>query len=157
MNIGSIAVAVLLFTMSPAAMAATVACPDLATVVQVGACPSEEELKYTFTGYCSDNSKAYKGQTDVCTDYRLYREFKNTALWESADGEFSAYVSCDLPADTLRKAKATAVKVVRKGKLTTLVCSYGKNLSFSYRTHDECRPATANCGSDPGGCTASCQ
>ncbi|MDP2135755.1 MAG: hypothetical protein Q8J99_19300, partial [Sulfuritalea sp.] len=64
--------------------ATVVSCPDLATAVQVAACPAEEELSYTFTGYCSDNSRTYKGDTDVCTDYQAYRKLKNVALWESA-------------------------------------------------------------------------
>jgi hypothetical protein len=41
------------------AMGATLPCPDLQTAVQVAACPSDEELKYTFMGYCSDDAKAY--------------------------------------------------------------------------------------------------
>lgn len=68
MKLNQSVLVVLLGSPLSVAMAAAVACPDLATAVQVGACPAEEELKYTFTGYCSDDARAYKGDTDVCTD-----------------------------------------------------------------------------------------
>lgn len=143
----------------PTALAATVPCPDLAQAVQVGACPGEEELKYTFTGYCSDNAKAYKGETDVCTDYQRYRAMKNIALWESADGVFNAYVSCDLPEKALRSARGSAIKVTRQGKMTRLVCSYGEGVSFTLRTHAECKldEAAASCAADPSACKAVCE
>jgi hypothetical protein len=65
----------------PHANAATLACPDLAQAVQVGACPTDEQLKHTFLGFCSDDAKAYRGETDVCTDFERYRQMKNVALW----------------------------------------------------------------------------
>lgn len=139
----------------PAALAAAVSCPDLATAVQVAACPAEEELKYTFTGYCSDDSKAYRGETDVCTDYRLYRKLKNVALWESGDGVFNAYLSCDLPADKLKAVKASAIKIGKQGKMTQVICSYGEGVNFTYRTRAECKvDASADCTG--AACKASC-
>ena len=51
------------------AFGAELACPDLARAVQVASCPSDEELRYTFTGYCSDDKLRYKGDTDVCTTF----------------------------------------------------------------------------------------
>ena len=141
----------------PAAMAAAVSCPDLAGAVQVAACPAEEELKHTFTGYCSDDAKAYKGETDVCTDYQRYRRLKNVALWESADGAFSAYASCDLPTAAVMGAKVSGVRVGKQGKMTQLVCSYGEGLSFTYRTRAECRvEGAADCVANPAACKASC-
>ncbi|MCX7157349.1 MAG: hypothetical protein NTW45_13015 [Rhodocyclales bacterium] len=147
--------ALLVASLSPAALAASVACPDLASAVQVGACPAEEELKYTFTGYCSDDGKTYKGETGVCTDYQLYRKLKNVALWESADGYFNAYVSCDLPPASVKAAKASGVRVAKQGKMTLLVCSYGEGVSFTWRTRVECKVdgSTACTGA---ACKASC-
>jgi hypothetical protein len=138
------------------AIAATVSCPDLDKAAQVAVCPAEEELKYTFTGYCSDNTQAYKGETDVCTDYKLYRKLKNVALWESGDGGFSAYISCDLPADKLKGAKASEVKIRKQGKMTHVVCSYGDGVSFTYRTRAACAVKTGNCATDPASCEANC-
>ncbi|WP_310451534.1 hypothetical protein [Sulfuritalea sp.] len=132
----------------PAAMAAEVPCPDLATAVQVGACPAEEELRHTFTGYCSDDAKTYRGETDVCTDYQRYRRLKNVALWESADEKFNAYVSCDRPQAEVKSARVSAVRVGKQGSMTLLVCSYGNSIDFTLRTRAECRVdgGTAKCG-----------
>lgn len=142
----------------PFAMAAnTVTCPDLAAAVQVASCPAEEELRYTFTGYCSDNSRSYKGDTDVCTDYQAYRRLKNVALWESADGNFNAYVSCERTLASVRAARVSSIRVGKQGKLTQLVCSYGEGLNFTLRTRAECRvEAAAACTTDPVACKASC-
>ena len=140
------------------AAAATVACPDLATAAQVAVCPAEEELKHTYTGFCSDDAKAYKGETDVCKDYQAYRKLKNVALWESADGNFSAYVSCDRPPAQVKAAKAASMRVTKQGKLTLLVCGYGEGLNFTWRTRAECKvEAGANCAANPGSCKASCE
>lgn len=139
------------------ALAAAVSCPDLGKAVQVAACPAEEELKYTYTGFCSDDSKAYRGETDVCADYQLYRKLKNVALWESGDGVFSAYVSCDLPPATVKAAKVSGIKVVRQGKMIHLVCGYAGGLNFTYRTREECKiEGAANCAADPAACKAIC-
>jgi len=140
----------------PPATAAVVSCPDLAVATQVATCPAEEELKYTFTGYCSDDSKAYRGETDVCTDYLLYRKLKNVALWESADGAFSAYVSCDRPPASVKAAMASAVKVGKQGKMTQVICSYGEGVSFTYRTRTECKVEGGDCATNPAACKANC-
>lgn len=150
-------VLLVLAALSMPAFAATVSCPDLGRAVQVAACPAEEELRHTFNGYCGDDAKAYRGETDVCTDYRLYRKLKNVALWESGDGAFSAYVSCDLPPATVRAARATSVKVGRQGKMTLLVCGYAGGLNFTLRTRGECKlEGTAECAANPAACAAVC-
>lgn len=157
MNSTRIAFLLLLAVTLPSAMATTLTCPDLATAVQVGVCPSEEQLQYTFTGYCSDTAKAYAGETDVCTDFQLYRKMKNTALWESANGAFDAYVSCDLPKAQLLQAKVTGVKVAKKGKQTQLVCSYAEGVNFIHRTREECKPEKLeDCSANPESCKVSC-
>jgi hypothetical protein len=142
-------------TLAPA-LAQTVACPDLAQMRQVGACPSEEELQYTFTGYCSDDNKAYRGETDVCTDYQAYRAMKNVALWESVDGRFDGYVSCAQPLAKLSQQGAFSMRSVMQGKLTRLVCTYGEGLAFTHRTRAQCRVEVAACGASPAGCKAAC-
>lgn len=149
----------LLLTLGTSAFAGgSLSCPDLAKAVQVGACPSEEELRYTFSGYCSDDSKAYRGETDSCTDYALYRQMKNVALWESADGAFDAYVSCELPKGELQQAKASAVRVGKAGKITQLVCSYSNGINFTHRTRAQCvvDAAAAECATNAAGCKAHC-
>lgn len=142
-----------------AAFAETINCPDLGQAVQVGACPSEEELRYTYMGYCGDNARMYDAnKDDVCSTFQNYRKLKNVVLWEAADGAFSGYVSCDLPAARLTAAKAATLAVARQGSITRLVCGYGDGIVFSYRTKQACRPAgDGSCAADPAGCRASCQ
>lgn len=141
-----------------AAMADTLSCPDLSAAVQVGACPSEEELRYTFTGYCSDNARMYDKGADNCSDYQVYRRVKNVALWESADGAFHAYLSCDLPAAAVKEAKASGIAVARQGRLTRLVCSYREGITFTHRTKAQCKvEGDGNCAANPAACKASCE
>lgn len=148
-----------LFLLGPLALSAraeVVACPDLAAAVQVGTCPAEEELRYTYSGYCSDNARMYRGENDVCADYRAYRKLKNVVLWESGDGVFQAYVSCDLPAATLRQARAAKMAVAKQGRITRLTCGYGEGIAFTWRSRAECKvEGTGNCG-DAAGCRANC-
>lgn len=99
-------------------LAGEIACPDLATAVQVATCPSEEELKYTYTGYCADNARLYGKDKDTCATYENYRKLKNVAMWESADGAFHAYLSCDLAPAAIKAAKPRRVEVGKAGKLT---------------------------------------
>lgn len=137
--------------------ATTLSCPDLKTAVQVGVCPTEEQLKYTFVGFCSDDAKAYRGETDVCTDFQQYRLLKNTVLWESADGVFDAYVSCDLPKDTLQRATVSGVRIGKQGKVTQLVCSYPNGVNFIHRTRAQCQIEGApDCSANPATCKANC-
>lgn len=138
------------------ARAETVRCPDLAAAVQVVACPAEEELRYTFTGYCSDNARMYRGENDVCADYEAYRKLKNLALWESADGVFQGYVSCDLPPAALRQARAATMTVAKQGKITRLVCSYGDGIALTYRSRAACQVEGSGRCATAAACTAKC-
>lgn len=131
-----------LVSLSLPAAAGPLACPDLAVAVQVGACPSEDELRYTYTGYCSDNARLYDKATDgPCARYENYRKLKNTALWESGDGEFNGYVSCDLSAAAIKNAKPLTAAVARQGTMTRVSCSYGDDIVFSHRTRATCKPS----------------
>lgn len=139
------------------AIAETLACPDAAAAVQVATCPSEEELKYTYTGFCADNARMYGKDKETCATYENYRKAKNIALWESKDGAFQAYISCDLPAGTLQQLKPLAIAVTRQGKLTRLACTYPEGVTFTYRTRAECKVrGDGNCAADPAACQADC-
>lgn len=130
----------------------TLVCPSLAQVRQVNACPTDEQLRAGFLGYCSDDSKAYQGQTELCTDFERFRHWKNTALWESADGAFGGYRHCEAPA-----ASATLGRMwlVQKGPIRVLQCEYSDGTVLSHRTRKTCTlPPT--CASDPSQCQASC-
>ena len=157
MNLHPLSLFALLTSVSLTAAAGSLSCPDLASAVQVNACPSEEELQYTYTGYCSDNAKAYANETDSCVRYADYRKMKNVARWESADGIFDGYVSCDLPAEKFKALKASGMKVIRQGKLNKLVCSYPNEISLTYRTKGACAVVDEKtCAADPASCRATC-
>lgn len=157
MNLRPFYIALFLATLSLSAAAGMLACPDLAVAVQVNACPTEDELRFTYNGYCSDNAKAYANQTDSCIRYEDYRRMKNTARWESKDGEFDGYVSCDLPADKFKALRATSMKVVTQGKLTKLVCTYPSGINFTYRTKGICKLLNEKaCATDAASCQAAC-
>lgn len=157
MNFRQLSRAILLAAVSLSATAATLSCPDLASAVQVNSCPTDEELKHTYSGFCSDTAKAYANQTDSCIRYEDYREMKNVALWESKDGVFSGYVSCDLSADKRKASKATEMNVVRQGKLNKLVCSYSNGINFTYRTKGACAVENETaCSAGAANCKAAC-
>lgn len=142
---------------STGAMAEIRACPDLSTTVQVGACPSEEDLEYTFKGYCSDNARMYDKTEQVCTDYTLYRALKNVSLWETRDGSFDGYVSCDPAKVGFAAGKARAVEISRQGSVSRIACSYTTGVVFTHRTKAKCVADAAACASDPAACKASCE
>lgn len=147
-----------LLTLPMGVAAAEITCPSLADVVQVANCPSEDELVFTYNGYCSDNRRMYTQGPDVCRDYQLYRKLKNVVLWETKDGKFHAYLSCDLPPDAMKQAKVSKITVGKDGKMTRVACSYGEDITFSYRTHETCRAdSAAACATEPGACKARCE
>lgn len=149
--------ALFLTFMTLSAAAAPLACPDLAAARQVNACPSEEELKHTYSGFCSDDKKAYAGETDNCMRYNDYRAMKNTALWESADGAFDGYVSCDLPSGGLKALRVTGMKVAKQGSITKVVCAYPDKVTLTYRTKAVCKIEDDKaCAADPAACRARC-
>lgn len=150
-----LALALLVGMALPAANAATMSCPELGTAVQVGACPAEEALQAAFAGRCG--GVTVKGDPEVCGDYQRYRKLNNVARWEAADGVFNADLSCDLPTLGVRQARVAAVKLVKQGKTTLLVCNYAEGVSFIWRTRAKCQlEAGGHCASNPAGCRARC-
>ncbi len=134
-----------------------IACPELSAAVQIGACPSEAELRYAFTAFCSDNARLYTRDTDECTDFAQFGRRKNIALWESADGRFQGYVSCQLSAATVRNARAARISVAREGSVTRLVCTYPQAVTFVHRVRGECRiEGDGDCRDTPAACAARC-
>lgn len=143
---------------APVTHAVELTCPELAQAVQVGACPTLDELRYTFTGFCANDERNYRGSTEVCTDFDRYRKLKNIALWESADGVFSGYATCDAMPDAIRQSRVSGIRSFKQGRITVLACSYGDLLTLSHRTRGECRITNAaSCPADPAACRASCE
>lgn len=158
MSLFKLAFALAALSLTVPAMAETVTCPDLSTAAQVGTCPSEEELQFTFGGYCSDNARMYNWQEkQVCTDYNLYRRLKNVALWEAGGGDFQGYISCDLAANQIKASRAKSIAVTAKGKLTRVACTYAEDVVFAYRTKGQCKvEGDGHCADDPARCQAVC-
>ena len=129
-------------------LAAPLACPELATAVQVNGCPGEEELRFTFMSFCGDNGRMYAQDHEPCASYANYRKVKNLALWESRDGAFSGYLSCDVPAERLRALQPTSVKIDAKGAVRRVICQYPEDVTLTLRTRGNCRVE------NPEACTA---
>ncbi len=126
------------------AQAETLSCPDLASATQVAACPTEDELKYTFLGFCGDNARLYGRDVLTCATFENYREAKNIALWESADGAFSGYLSCNVAPDAIRKASAVRMTREQSKGLTRLVCDYEGDHRLVHRTKANCTVEAAD-------------
>lgn len=149
---------VLLFSLLGAGVQAeTMSCPDLGTAVQVNACPTDDELQYTFKGYCGDNARMYDKGDQVCTDFALYRLLKNVSLWETKDGRFDGYVSCETGAVPLAQGRAVNLVVSKQGSVTRVACSYDVGVTFTHRTKAKCTAVVADCSGAPGTCKAECE
>ena len=137
------------------AQAETVSCPALSAAVQVAACPTDAELQYTFMGFCGDNARLYGRDALTCASFENYKEVKNTAMWESANGAFSGYLNCNIAADLIRASKAVKMTVEKKNNLTRLICDYESDQRMVMRTKATCTVEAADCAS--GECRATCQ
>ena len=137
------------------AQAETVSCPALSAAVQVAACPTDAELQYTFMGFCGDNARLYGRDALTCASFENYKAVKNTALWESTNGSFSGYLSCNLDTATLHASRALKMSVEKKNTLTRLICDYENDQRMVMRTKATCTVEAADCAS--GECRATCE
>lgn len=135
--------------------AADLSCPDLASAVQVAPCPSEAELRYTYNGFCSDNSRLYGRDILLCANYEDYRAAKNIALWESADGEFSGYLSCNVEPASIHASQPLTMTLQRQRGLSLLHCDYENDHRLTHRTRAQCTVEVADCQQD--NCRARCE
>lgn len=72
--------------------------------------------------------------------FNRYSDLKKIALWDSADGVFDAYISCDLPTGALQGVTVSGIRVANQGQLTQLVCSYAADVNFVHRTRATRQP-----------------
>ena len=100
--------ALTLLTLSTGTLAATVACPDMKSAVRAGVCPTEEELLFTFNGYCSDNARLYRKGHGGLQRPGLPEDEERRALGKSRRG-IQGYVSCEMPESQLKALKPTAI------------------------------------------------
>ena len=121
----------------------------------MAACPTDDELQYTFMGFCGDNARLYGRDALTCASLENYKEVKNTAMWESANGAFSGYLNCNIAADLIRASKAVKMTVEKKNNLTRLICDYENDQRMVMRTKANCTVEAADCTS--GECRATCE
>lgn len=139
----------------PAGAAQTLSCPALETATQVAACPTEAELHYTYLGYCGDNARVYAGDAIICATFENYKQHKNLAMWEAADGQFSGYLDCNVAPDTIRASAARSMRVEQRRGITQLICEYDNGHRLVHRTRAQCKVEVAECTAS--GCSASCE
>ena len=137
------------------AFAETLTCPSAATLVQVGACPGEDDLRYTYRGYCSDNQRMYDKE-QLCLDYETYRAAKNVSLWESPDGRFAGYLSCALSEGARAQLQARELSVSKQGALNKVACHYDQGVVLTYRSKQTCVAEATACATDASACKARC-
>jgi hypothetical protein len=143
----------------PATVAAQqLSCPTPATLVQVAPCPTPEQLRTGYIGYCSDNARMYGADRDTCSSFENYLRLKNAARWESTDGAFQGYLSCELPAGAVASLTPGAMSIARQSNVTRVMCRYGDASTLTYRTKARCTLVDANaCATDPAACRANCE
>lgn len=129
------AAAVLALAGGSAAAETVLACPRLVEAVQVGSCPSEDELRHRYSTTCSPLQR----RAGRCPGYSEFTDERNTALWEDAEGAFMGYVSCAVPEKVIALAKPLEIAVERRGPITSVACAYEGGVTLSYRTREECR------------------
>ncbi|MBT3309801.1 MAG: hypothetical protein HN382_09805 [Gammaproteobacteria bacterium] len=143
----------------------TVACPDISEAKQISRCSAESDLKHMFKVGCGVERNPSAKNPDLCDSYAEFKRRKNTALWESSDGEFMGYVACEIPATEIKGSKPISVAVSQKNSLYKVSCNYQGGIKFTFRTPNVCRvPGVkssnvvmrADCSSDTLACKAVC-
>jgi hypothetical protein len=115
-------------------------CPDISKSVKVGGCPSDDELKRMFRSTCgwqdtvNDNPHA-KG---ICKNYSLFRKAKNTAFWESSDGSYYGYLSCDTKENQIKASKLIKISLGQQKQINRVICTYEGGSELVLRTRENC-------------------
>jgi hypothetical protein len=137
------------------ALAQSLACPAPASLVQVAACLPPAELRQAYIGYCADNRRLYSADTETCSSFEHYVRAKHTALWESADGAFQGYLSCEMAAASVAALPPATLSITRQGAVTRVACRYGEAATLAHRTRARCSLGES-CATDPSNCKARC-
>lgn len=143
---------------APAVAAQELSCPQPGTWVQVVACQPPDQLRQSYTGYCSDNRRLYGRDSDTCTSFENFLQAKNTARWESADGAFEGYLSCQPGAGAAASLPPATMSLERQGAITVVSCRYGNAATLNHRTRASCTLVdAAACAALPGTSAAACR
>jgi len=136
------------------------ACPDLARAEQLGACPSDKELRANYRKTCP----TFMEKRGDCRPFESFARGKNKSLWGalSGDEEFLSYLSCAQPALSIKAAKPMSVtaKCDLKSGRCIAQCGYQNNITFNLRVKGACKTSTGqkvDCSKDPKACTVTCE
>ncbi len=116
-------------------------CPDISQAKQVADCSSEEELIRMFASACGPRKMPGEDPdaTEQCKSFEAFKQRKNTALWESADGEYMGYVNCNTPAAKIKAAKLLSINLGTKRVMDKIICSYEGGTNLILRTRESCK------------------
>jgi len=144
----------------------TILCPDISQARQVAACPTEDEIQRMFKASCGFERDPKATQPELCDTYAEFKRRKNSALWESSDGEFMSYATCAVPPAEIKAAKSSGVAISQKNGLYKIACNYEGGTVFTLRTRSVCRiPGVkssltvirAACGPEASSCKVECE
>jgi hypothetical protein len=115
-------------------------CPDISKSAKVGGCPSDDELKRMFRISCGweDYENDNPHSAGMCMNFRIFKKAKNTALWESGDGRFDGYLSCDKKVSDIKASKLIKISTAPTKTMTRVICSYEGKSELVLRTHELC-------------------
>ncbi len=133
------------FAVQPAWAESVYTCPDISNAVKVSECPSEDELVRMFSSTCGfkDTEKENPHAKGFCKNYSTFRKVKNTSLWESGDGEYMGYLSCDSTESKIKATKLVKISTGQKGAIARVICTYEGGFELALRTRGACKVPNA--------------
>ncbi len=157
-----------IFAAQPASAKSVYICPDISKAVKVGECPSEDELLRMFSSTCGsrDTKNENPHAKGFCKHYNLFRKVKNTSLWESGDGEYMGYLSCDSTEGKIKASKLVKISIGQQRVWDRVICTYEGGSNLVLRTRETCevpgaKPIGSNmvriCEAGDKDCKAICQ
>jgi hypothetical protein len=131
---------ILLFVTQPALAMSVYTCPDISKSAKVGGCSSDDELKRMFSVTCGwqDTKNENPHAKGICKNYSLFRKAKNNALWESSDGKYDGYLSCDTKENEIKASKLVKISIAQKFQLNRVICTYEGGSELVLRTRETC-------------------
>ena len=135
-------------------------CPDLARAEQLGACPSDKELRANYRKTCP----TFMEKRGECRPFETFARGKNKALWAAVSGteEFLSYLSCATTAEAIKTSKPVSVtaKCDLKSGRCEARCGYDNALTFNLRVKGACKTTPGqkvDCSKDPKACVVTCE
>jgi len=130
----------LLFVTQPVWAMNVYTCPDISKSAKIGGCSSDDGLKRMFNATCGwqDTEKENPHAKGICKNYSLFKKAKNTALWESSDGKFDGYLSCDKKENEIKASKLVKISTSWKREWNRVICTYEGGSELVLRTRETC-------------------